>query len=284
MTSKYPRDLLARTAPGCTSLVDLLRRLGAPLGSGPLRYLRKRLEHYGIDTSHFREEPLPERPRRSYTREVLAKAAARSHSIRDMMLFMGLSPDDAPYSHIRKKLDQFGIDTSHFTSGLRYGARALPRAELASAVAASSSLAGVLRALGLPADGARRELLKRSLRAYGISTEHFRGQGHNRGVPSPQRKSAAEILRRLDSGSPRTKTALLRRALDDLGVPHACSACGIDDIWQGKRLVLEIDHISGDRLDNRIENLRYLCPSCHSQTITFSNRSRGKERSRGPVE
>nr|WP_233435863.1 MULTISPECIES: HNH endonuclease [Streptomyces] len=38
------------------------------------------------------------------------------------------------------------------------------------------------------------------------------------------------------------------------------------------RLVLEIDHINGDRLDNRRENLRYLCPSCHSQTQTFSNR------------
>ncbi|WP_420717446.1 HNH endonuclease [Streptomyces sp. WM6378] len=35
---------------------------------------------------------------------------------------------------------------------------------------------------------------------------------------------------------------------------------------------MEIDHVNGDRLDNRRENLRYLCPSCHSQTGTFSNR------------
>ncbi|WP_338933320.1 HNH endonuclease signature motif containing protein [Streptomyces netropsis] len=54
---------------------------------------------------------------------------------------------------------------------------------------------------------------------------------------------------------------------------HVCSACGIGGTWQGKRLVLEIDHINGDRLDNRVDNLRYLCPSCHSQTRTFSNRS-----------
>ncbi|MFE2931499.1 HNH endonuclease signature motif containing protein [Streptomyces sp. NPDC059278] len=40
----------------------------------------------------------------------------------------------------------------------------------------------------------------------------------------------------------------------------------------GDRLVLEIDHINGDRLDNRQKNLRYLCPSCHSQTETFSKR------------
>ncbi|MGI5528329.1 HNH endonuclease signature motif containing protein [Streptomyces syringium] len=56
-------------------------------------------------------------------------------------------------------------------------------------------------------------------------------------------------------------------------MPRVCSACGIGETWQGKRLVLEIDHINGDRLDNRADNLRYLCPSCHSQTRTFSNRS-----------
>ncbi|MFI1180619.1 HNH endonuclease [Streptomyces sp. NPDC020799] len=56
-------------------------------------------------------------------------------------------------------------------------------------------------------------------------------------------------------------------------MPHVCAECDIGDTWRGKHLVLEIDHINGDRLDNRIENLRYLCPSCHSQTSTFANRS-----------
>ena len=81
---------------------------------------------------------------------------------------------------------------------------------------------------------------------------------------------------RLAPGGARTKTVLLRRALDDLGVSHVCGECGIGDTWQGGRLVLEIDHINGDRLDNRQENLRYLCPSCRSQTSTFANRSRDR--------
>jgi len=270
---KYTCDLLTRAAAKATSMVDLMRMLGAPMGSGPRGYLSKRLQHYGIDTSHFREEPLPERERRSYSEERLREAAAHSHSIREMLEYMGLPPGDAPYGHIRKKLNKFGIDTSHFTSGRGYGPGLLPRPELAAAVEAATSVAGVLAALGRSNSGTDRALVKRSIEAHGLSTVHFTGQGHFRGTRSPKRKSVDEILVWLPPGSPRTKTVLLRRALEDLGVPHVCDGCGIGDTWQGRRLVLEIDHVNGDRLDNRQENLRYLCPSCHSQTSTFSNRS-----------
>ncbi|WP_267245976.1 HNH endonuclease [Streptomyces sp. PR69] len=147
---------------------------------------------------------------------------------------------------------------------------ALPRDRIAAAVESAASLAGTLAALGLPDGTTARRHLKQSIEAHGLSTAHFTGQAHRRGVQSWNRKSAADVLVRLAPGTSRAKTALLRRALDDLGVPHVCDACGIGDTWQGRRLVLEIDHINGDRLDNRRENLRYLCPSCHSQTGTFA--------------
>ncbi|MER5521893.1 HNH endonuclease [Streptomyces sp. NPDC002763] len=281
---KYTYALLVRAAAASTSLVDLMRRLNAPLGSGPRHYLLKRLEYYGIDTSHFLDEPLPVRERRNYSKEVLQAAAARSHSIREMLEHMGLDPRDSPYGHIRKKLDQFGIDTSHFTSGRRYGPGILPFDRLAPAVASSRSIADLLKQLGIVDNGAARERIKRSVESHGLPIDHFVGQGHRLGLPCENRKSAAETLVRLEPGASRIKTARLRRALDDLDVPHACDTCGVGDVWQGKRLVLEIDHINGDRLDNRRENLRYLCPSCHSQTKTFANRSPRTTPSPGTVQ
>ena len=64
--SAYDPDLLTETAVSATSHVDMLRRLGIALGPSTLRYLRSRIEHYKIDTSHFTDEELPARPRRSY--------------------------------------------------------------------------------------------------------------------------------------------------------------------------------------------------------------------------
>jgi len=131
---------------------------------------------------------------------------------------------------------------------------------------------------------AARARVKRSASAHGISLGHFTRGRYAPGAVSPRRKSAAEILRRLEPGAARTATRLLRRALDEEGVAHACAECGTGDVWHGRRLVLEIDHANGDRLDNRRENLRYLCPSCHSQTIGYANRARGRAHGRSPVQ
>ncbi|MFI9462826.1 HNH endonuclease [Streptomyces xiamenensis] len=201
----------------------MVRRLEQPVSSATVYYLRKRLKHYGIDTSHFSEV------RRRRRREVLAA----------------------------------------------------DKEALQAAVASSRSVAETLRKLGEPTSGTARRLLLSALTRHGISFDHFTGQGHNRGRRSPHRLSAADILVMRPPGGPRARRALLHRALQEMNVPYRCGGCGIGDRWRGRTLVLEIDHVNGDRRDHRLENLRYLCPSCHSQTPTYCVRTSGAVGRRG---
>lgn len=67
----------------------------------------------------------------------------------------------------------------------------------------------------------------------------------------------------------RTNAVTLKRALKIKGVDiKKCNICGIDS-WNNKPINLQVDHINGNCIDNRIDNLRVLCPNCHSQTDTF---------------
>jgi hypothetical protein len=69
-----------------------------------------------------------------------------------------------------------------------------------------------------------------------------------------------------------SRSVLRKRVIKSSLVDHKCSICGIDS-WLGDYLSLELDHINGVNNDNRIENLRFLCPNCHSQTPTWRGRA-----------
>lgn len=144
---------------------------------------------------------------------------------------------------------------------------------LAEAVAASTSVAGVLRFLGLNQAGGTHAHISRRIKHHGLDTSHFvrHRNGADRVRLTPDR-----LLVRLERGSNRTKPPLLKRALVEIGRPYLCEGCGCDGTWRGEPLGLEIDHVDGDFHNNERENLRFLCPNCHAQTENWCGRSRGK--------
>lgn len=152
--------------------------------------------------------------------------------------------------------------------------------DYAPAIAAASTVSDALRALGIPTDGHyARELLRRAKR-LGIGTAHLRNvqitpppAGARRGrVPASQR------LVRLPSDAPRTSALRLRRALIESGSEYHCAiaGCPVEGVWLGETLVLQVDHIDGDSRNNLIENLRFLCPNCHTQTANHSGKKNKK--------
>jgi hypothetical protein len=141
-------------------------------------------------------------------------------------------------------------------------------------VKSSLSFAEVLRNLGLKQTGGSQSNIKKLVIEYGLNTDHFLGQARNQGDAhrgGPKKTTAEEILVLRDRLARPESAHRLRRAMIEIGIPYKCSLCNIKDTWNEKPLMLTVDHINGHRFDNRRENLRFLCPNCHSQTPTFGN-------------
>jgi len=66
---------------------------------------------------------------------------------------------------------------------------------------------------------------------------------------------------------------LKRRLIAEKLLEYKCDQCGLDQFWNNKQISLQLDHINGINNDNRIENLRFLCPNCHSQTTNYAGKS-----------
>lgn len=138
------------------------------------------------------------------------------------------------------------------------------------AVAESTGYAGVMRYLGLKPAGGTHAHLSRQIKKFGIVTTHFTGSAHTKGKPARNRMSWEEILVERPPGSAQVKPHLLRRALIAAGVEYECVLCGLGDDWCGLPLILHVDHIRGHPSDSRLEQVRFLCPNCHSQIATWA--------------
>lgn len=71
-----------------------------------------------------------------------------------------------------------------------------------------------------------------------------------------------------------SRHTIKERIVKDNLIPYECAECHTDQ-WRGKKLTLHLDHINGINNDNRLDNLRFLCPNCHSQTDTYCGKNNG---------
>lgn len=102
-----------------------------------------------------------------------------------------------------------------------------------------------------------------------LSGKDFKGKAAAAAINDSKRIDKNKLFCK---GSKHARNILRKTIIQENLIPYKCAICGITE-WQGKTLSLELDHINGENNDNRLENLRFLCPNCHSQTTTYGSRN-----------
>lgn len=146
--------------------------------------------------------------------------------------------------------------------------------ELINAVSSLKSYRSVLIKLHLVPAGGNYDQVRRRINELAISTEHFTGQGWNAGQKY-NLKSTIPVEDLLVQNS-FVQSYKLKHKLYDKGLKQPkCELCGWAQQSKDGRIPVELDHINGNKHDNRIVNLRILCPNCHSLQQTHRGKNKG---------
>jgi 5-methylcytosine-specific restriction endonuclease McrA len=152
----------------------------------------------------------------------------------------------------------------------------ISKEQLIEIVKQSSSISAILSYFNLLNKGSNYRTLKQRLEEDGIDYSHIKlGLSSNRGRNFIRKKLPLETI--LIEHSTFNRNHLKVRLIKEGVLKNECYECGQQPIWNGKPLSLQLDHINGISDDNRIENLRILCPHCHSQTANFAGRNKHRQ-------
>ena len=143
--------------------------------------------------------------------------------------------------------------------------------EFSEIVASSKTTLEIAQKLGYTShSGSNGTRIRQRIDELGLSTEHF-DLGHRR----PIQRTVENIFVENSTAAQRT----LRRHYESGNyTPYVCAICGQEPFWNGKPMILILDHINGKNHDDRLENLRWVCPNCNYQLDTTNARNWLKQR------
>lgn len=148
--------------------------------------------------------------------------------------------------------------------------------QLIDAVKTSTSYRQILTQLGLKEAGGNYKTIKHHIKMLQLDISGLTGQGWLRGKKNPYTKYSKTLNEILVDGSYYQTYKLKNRLLKENLLEKKCyiEGCTVETEWNGKPINLRLDHVNGKNDDNRIENLRLVCPNCDSQSETYCGKNK----------
>lgn len=173
---------------------------------------------------------------------------------------------------IRKKAKKMGLTTKVKIYNLNF-----IESNLSKLCLRCKSVGEILDLIGLRRVGGNYKVVKSYINKYGIDTSHFvtlEEMGRILNFNSKKASLSDVLIENSDYNRGHLKKRLYKEGI----LAPICSLCGQDENWKGVKISLILDHINGVHNDNRIENLRIVCPNCNAGLDTFAGKNNDRKK------
>lgn len=137
-------------------------------------------------------------------------------------------------------------------------------------IKSSTCMADVCRLSKLRCASGNYLTIRRRIEEENIDISHFSDK-RNKTI-NWSHISEEDFLNRLKTSTTTAVEWIKKKILEFDLIPYKCSKCQLSPLWCNEPLTLQLDHIDGNSTNHKMENLRFLCPNCHSQTSTYGGR------------
>lgn len=201
---------------------------------------------------------------------------AESTCLSEICTKLNMKNNGYSFKKLKKIINDENINIDHFK---RNSNRVYDVELLKQGIEQSTTYSELCRFFNIKESGGNIKTFKRRIIESNIDVSHFNGKGWNKGerkINTFKERPLSELL--VDNSSCVNSHHMKLRLIKSGILENKCSniKCNVGNMWNDCELSLHLDHINGKRNDYRINNLRLLCPNCHSQTETYAGKKNKK--------
>lgn len=277
----YSIDLntLKRIVELSDSLTEVTEKLGFnPHSGNTKKNIERLIKRNNITIEHFSTVKRLKDSQIRYKKETLIELVMNNSTLKGILLDLELLPIESNYKTLKKYLIKYEIDYSHIKSGIDRKSNAktnYSEENLRKLISISTTISEVLVGLKLGTGGSHRKTLMKYIKIYNIDISHFdANNARAKKLRAFNTTPSSKIF--IENSTYNNGTCIKKRLYAEKLKNPVCEKCGQDEIWYGEKISLILDHINGIHTDNRIENLRIVCPNCNATLPTYCGKNMKK--------
>jgi hypothetical protein len=278
MKTKYENiniEELRRAVSESDSFTDATIKLGLNPKSGhTVLNIRRLILRNNISYEHFGSVIKNKESKIRYNVKALTTLVKKCTSLKEILCELDVLPIDSNYKTLKKHLSLNNIDYSHIKSinRIKKIKDNYTFINLSNIIKTSFTYKEVFEKLGLNNHGNNYNTIHKYVDLYGINTSHFNSNLERIKNLIKYNKISLDIIL-VENSAYRSTSHLKKRLYDENIKSRICELCGQTENWNGSHMSLILDHINGIPNDNRIENLRIVCPNCNATLPTHCGKN-----------